>query len=224
MHKLALQKLNDIRIALGKTFKGMEADLHYSDSTLNNWFTGKSDIPTGALETIAEYFGTTASAILDDIPVSEVPPEQQKNKEIIDTIISEKKTLEAVYEQKFEMAEQHHAQMLKIKEDHYQEMLKHHREQYVINTDYLKKQVDRFRITSIILLGLLVVSLIFSVVLVMWMAPDANMEPVSDVEINLPQMFIIVLLALLIVVVIILLASNRKQKKVREERNAESII
>jgi len=196
MDKIALDRLNQLRIERGETFKSLENDLGISDSTLSKWYSGKSEPSTRDLELLASHYNLTIPELYASVPLSSVPQEKQQDMDIVLRIIDECNAEKAFQTQHCQMLLDHQKELRRLEQENHNALMAQHEAHYSKVVSYLKAQVDKSRTTSNILIIFLVLSLLFSVYLVFLCCSGQALPSAHGLS---PWAFIVPLVVLLLV-------------------------
>lgn len=214
MDKIALERLNQLRKERGETFKQLEESVGISDSTLSAWYSGKAEPSTYGLEKLAAHYNMTVSELYASVPLSTVPQEKQQDMDIILRIIDECNADKTFQSHHCQTLLDHQKELRQLEADNFTRLMQQRDMHYLKVVDYLKQQVSRFRLTTIIFCVLFVCGAIYntfiSAVDLPQLGAGGSIVQNGDGALGFLRLITIPLLILLLAAICWLLISNRK--------------
>lgn len=214
MDKIALARLNQLRKDRNETYKMLEEAVGISDSTLSAWYSGKAEPSTYGLEKLAAHYNMTVAELYASVPLSTVPQEKQQDMDIILRIIDECNADKSFQAHHCQTIVDHQKELRQLEATNHARLMQQELAHHEKVVDYLKKQVSRFRLTTIIFCALFVCGIIYttfiSAVDLPQLGAGGSVVQNGGVALGFLRLITIPLLILLLAAICWLLISNRK--------------
>ena len=209
--EILLDRLNSLRLSHNESFKDLERGTGISDSTLSKWYSGKGEISHYGLCCIARHYNyVTVHAFFDAIFQGDKRPDV----DIMLASVAASGAAEASQAQHFEALLAHQKELRQLEADNFTRLMQQRDMHYLKVVDYLKQQVSRFRLTTIIFCVLFVCGAIYntfiSAVDLPQLGAGGSVVRNGDAALGFLRLITIPLLILLLAAVCWLLISNRK--------------